>query len=429
MAYQILKSSTECPLLFFMVQSADHLTALTSASPTVTISKNGGSFASPSGAVTEIANGWYKVAGNATDTGTAGPIALHATATSGDPFDGIVAEVVAYDPQDSVRGGMTALPNAAAGASGGLPLSVDTSGRVDVLKINGTSQTARDLGASVLISSGTGTGQLSVTSGVIDSNVKSINSIAATSVTTVSAYQGTTQPVNFTGTGASALAKSDVTDWNGTAVSSPATAGIPEVNVKNMNNVAATSITTVGAYQGTTQPINFTAAAGSALAKVDVTDIATAAVATGSAQLGVNVVNMAGSALSTTAAQIGVNLINIAGSAVSTSTAQLGVNAVSVAAGAINNAAFNADVATAGNTIPLAAYAALNTAFTDATSLNANSLLDRLRTYGWILRNKIAVTDANGNTVIYKDDSTTAGFTVAGMLTDDSTTTTRLRAA
>jgi len=29
----------------------------------------------------------------------------------------------------------------------------------------------------------------------------------------------------------------DVTAWNGTAVSSPATAGIPEVNVKNINNV------------------------------------------------------------------------------------------------------------------------------------------------------------------------------------------------
>jgi hypothetical protein len=39
----------------------------------------------------------------------------------------------------------------AAGASGGLPLSVDASGRVDVLKVNGTSQTARDLGASVLL--------------------------------------------------------------------------------------------------------------------------------------------------------------------------------------------------------------------------------------------------------------------------------------
>lgn len=31
----------------------------------------------------------------------------------------------------------------------------------------------------------------------------------------------------------------DVTTWNGTAVSSPATAGIPDVNVKNINNTAA----------------------------------------------------------------------------------------------------------------------------------------------------------------------------------------------
>lgn len=48
--------------------------------------------------------------------------------------------------------------------------SIDGSGRVDVAKIAGAAQTARDLGASVLISSGTGTGQLSVTSGVIDAN-------------------------------------------------------------------------------------------------------------------------------------------------------------------------------------------------------------------------------------------------------------------
>ena len=38
----------------------------------------------------------------------------------------------------------------------------------------------------------------------------------------------------------------------GTAVSSPATAGILDVNVKNMNNVAATPITTVKAVQGLT---------------------------------------------------------------------------------------------------------------------------------------------------------------------------------
>jgi hypothetical protein len=62
-----------------------------------------------------------------------------------------------------------------------------------------------------------------------------------------------------------------------TAVSTPATAGILDVNVKNMNNVAATSITTINANQGTTQPINFTGSGASAYAKTDVTDWKTAA--------------------------------------------------------------------------------------------------------------------------------------------------------
>ena len=74
-------------------------------------------------------------------------------------------------------------------------------------------------------------------------------------------------------------------------------------------------------------------------------------------------------------------------------------------------------------------FDALDAAFTDATSLTANGLLSRIRILCWILRNKIEVTDANGNTVIYQDDSTTPAFSVSSMLTDDSTTTTRLRAA
>ncbi len=121
--------------------------------------------------------------------------------------------LVPWDPTDSVRMGLTALPNAAAGASGGVPLSADASGRVDVLKINGTSQTARDLGANVLLSSGAGTGQLDFTSGVVKSNYVQIL---------------------------------------GATVATPATAGIIDVNVKNMNNVAATAITTIKAVQGLT---------------------------------------------------------------------------------------------------------------------------------------------------------------------------------
>lgn len=81
-----------------MVDSTDHVTPKTGLSPTVTLSKAGGSFASPSGAVTEIANGWYKVAGNATDTNTLGALILHATGTGADPTD-IYFDVIAIDPQ------------------------------------------------------------------------------------------------------------------------------------------------------------------------------------------------------------------------------------------------------------------------------------------------------------------------------------------
>ncbi len=133
------QSSTAQPLVFLLVQSSDHITGLTGASPSVTLSKNGGSFVSPSGAVSEIGSGWYQVAGNATDTGTLGPLVLHATATSADPCD-VIHEVVAFDPQDGVHFGLSALPNAAAAASGGLP-TVDGSNQVkaNVTAWSGTS--------------------------------------------------------------------------------------------------------------------------------------------------------------------------------------------------------------------------------------------------------------------------------------------------
>lgn len=130
MGYLIKNGNTTRPLLFLLVQSSDHITPLTGATPTVTISKNGGSFASPSGAVTEIGNGVYKVAANATDAGTNGPLWLHATATSGDPCDERF-EVVAFDPEDSVHLGISALPNAAAAASGGLLTFGTGSGQIN----------------------------------------------------------------------------------------------------------------------------------------------------------------------------------------------------------------------------------------------------------------------------------------------------------
>jgi hypothetical protein len=58
--------------------------------------------------------------------------------------------------------------------------SIDTNGRIDVIKVAGTTQTARDIGASVLLSSGTGTGQLDFTSGVVKANLAQILGTALT---------------------------------------------------------------------------------------------------------------------------------------------------------------------------------------------------------------------------------------------------------
>lgn len=81
------QSSTSYPIQFQLVLSIDHTTPATGKSPTVTRSKNGGSFNSASGAVSEIANGWYSLAGNATDRDTLGELALHITATGCDNLD------------------------------------------------------------------------------------------------------------------------------------------------------------------------------------------------------------------------------------------------------------------------------------------------------------------------------------------------------
>ncbi len=51
---------------------------------------------------------------------------------------------------------------------------------VNVIQLNGTNNTARDIGASVLLSSGTGTGQLNFTTGVVDANTKQVSGTSQT---------------------------------------------------------------------------------------------------------------------------------------------------------------------------------------------------------------------------------------------------------
>ena len=99
----IKKSSATKALPFLLVDSGDHFTGKTGLVPVVTLSKNGEAFLAPAGAVTEIGNGWYKVAGNATDSNTAGNLIVHATADEADPSDTVFVVVGAdFDDTDSL---------------------------------------------------------------------------------------------------------------------------------------------------------------------------------------------------------------------------------------------------------------------------------------------------------------------------------------
>ncbi len=141
---RIQKSTTTYNLYFLLVLSTDGKAPATGKSPTVTLLKNGGAFGAPAGAVTEDANGWYHVAGNATDSNTLGPLLLHASEASSDNTD-MQFEVVADDLTTA------ALRPATAGRT----LVVDAAGLADanVVKLgptgSGTAQTARDVGATL----------------------------------------------------------------------------------------------------------------------------------------------------------------------------------------------------------------------------------------------------------------------------------------
>jgi hypothetical protein len=109
---------------------------------------------------------------------------------------------------------------------------------VNTTHVNGTAQTARDIGASVLLSPGTGTGQLSITSGVVSANAVQLSgdSVAADNAEAFfdgTGYAGTnnviptvTSVTNLHASAATAaelakVPKSDGTvTWNATALAS-----------------------------------------------------------------------------------------------------------------------------------------------------------------------------------------------------------------
>lgn len=133
----------------YLVDATDGLTPETGeAAGQPQISKNGAAFGNTTATLTAIGNGAYYVELTAAELDTLGMIVVRYKSAATAEFN-MHAQVVAHDVYDSVRLGLTALPNAAAEAAGGL------------------------------YTRGTGAGQINqAANGQIDANVERLNNVA-----------------------------------------------------------------------------------------------------------------------------------------------------------------------------------------------------------------------------------------------------------
>lgn len=192
------------------------------------------------------AAGWYAYTFTAGEADTLGPLSV-AVYDGGNLVGAVQAEVVQFDPYDTVRGfAGTALPAVAAGANGGVPLvgsqipnanaaaagglfirgtgagaiNQDANGRIDVNMAawSGTAVAAVDTAGypKVTVKSGVGAGEISLAAGIAEVNLVELNGAAVGGSTEIDA---------------------NVVKVDSTAVT--ATAGFLEVTLKDSSITAA----------------------------------------------------------------------------------------------------------------------------------------------------------------------------------------------
>ena len=273
-------------------------------------------------------------------------------------------------------------------ATTGQTLTVDSSGagNSDVKEFGGTSVTGRDIGASVLLSSGTGTGQVVLTAG---NPTVLLSSGTGTGQVVLTAGNPTVLLSSGTGTGQIKLTggQVDVAQFAGATLST-GTAHFG-VNVVQINGVAASAVATINPILGTSQAVNFATTGSTAGIKADIQTIAGAAVSTATAHFGVNVVQAGGVAWAS-------------GSIVAGSFASGAIDATAIAANAIGASELAAGAA---NVIADAFLDRDMATGTDSGSTSVRTPRQALR----FLRNKWAI---SGTTMsVYKEDDATASWT------------------
>lgn len=99
-----VKLGTGKNVMVLLINAADHISGMTGLTPAVSISKNGGAFATITPATTDRGNGWYNLALTALHTDTLGDLVLHVVGTGSDPTDILIlVEAGSVDADISTR--------------------------------------------------------------------------------------------------------------------------------------------------------------------------------------------------------------------------------------------------------------------------------------------------------------------------------------
>lgn len=171
----------------YLVDATDGITPETGeAGGQPQISKNGGAWANTTATLTAVGNGGYYVELTAAELDTAGKIKVRYKSAETAEFQ-MPADVVAIDPFDAVRAGMTALPNANAEAAGGLYTRGAGAGQINQPS-NGT------VDANVTLWRGSQPAALSINSGLVQTMLMRV--LTDNGAGTPSALSGGSFPAN-----------------------------------------------------------------------------------------------------------------------------------------------------------------------------------------------------------------------------------------
>lgn len=328
----ILKQSTTFTRTFMMIQTSDHISGITGAAVTVKLSKAGATGASAGGTVTEV---------DSTNNPGLYKIALTTTDTNTLGDLAFHCTATSADPTDFID-------------------QISTQILGDTLTANATQ----------------------------------INSVATSSVTTVGANIGHSQPLNFTGTAGSALVKADMTDIAGAAVSTT-TAQIG-VNVVNINAQTASAAAGVTFPSSIASPTNITA--GTITTVTNLTNAPTAGDFTSTMKTSIGTAVAASGVASVTGA-VGSVTGNVGGNV----TGSVGSVAGNVGGNVIGSvASVTAAVTVSGTSALTEAYAADGSGFTLAQALyGIHQFLGEHSTSGtvWTVKKRDGSTTANTYTL------------------------------